>query len=281
VGRGFDGVEIELLDLLRVLQDLSELTHHSLTFGLVQRKARQPGNVIDGLSIDGHDVAILVGYLKVMAFPRSLLADHEKLVFELRPHWVSAVPPLLWTLVLLVGLFLGYQAMEAIFSNESTQETAKSVVGGLFTLAWIYLAVIPFLRWRFTFFVLTSDRLITRSGIIAKHSKEIPLERINDVAFTQTVLERVLGAGDLLVESAGERGQTRIANVRKPEQVQLMIYKETEANTERTMQPRSAPTVGASQTIPDQIEALARLRKAGAISEEEFQTKKKDLLDRM
>ena len=216
-----------------------------------------------------------------MAFPRSLLADHEKLVFELRPHWVSAVPPLLWTLVLLVGLFLRYQAMEEIFSNESTQETAKSVVGGLFTLAWIYLAVIPFLRWRFTFFVLTSDRLITRSGIIAKHSKEIPLERINDVAFTQTVLERVLGAGDLLVESAGERGQTRIANVRKPEQVQLMIYKETEANTERTMRPRAAPAATTSQSIPDQIEALARLRKAGAISEEEFQTKKKELLDRM
>jgi membrane protein YdbS with pleckstrin-like domain len=281
VRRGLDRVEIELLDPLGVLQDLSELTHHSLTLGLVEREAREPGNVIDCLPVDGHDVAILVGYLKDMAFPRSLLADHEKLVFELRPHWISAVPPLLWTLVLLVGLFLGYQAMEAIFSTESTQETAKSVVGGLFTLAWIYLAVIPFLRWRFTFFVLTSDRLITRSGIIAKHSKEIPLERINDVAFTQTVMERALGAGDLLVESAGERGQTRIANVRKPEQVQLMIYKETEANTERTMQPRAAPAVGTSQTIPDQIEALARLRKAGAISEEEFQTKKKDLLDRM
>jgi uncharacterized membrane protein YdbT with pleckstrin-like domain len=216
-----------------------------------------------------------------MGFPRSLLADHEKVVFELRPHWISAAPPLLWTLVLLVGLFLGYQAMEAIFSKESTQETAKSVVGGLFTLAWIYFALIPFLRWRFTIFVLTSDRLITRSGIIAKHSKEIPLERINDVAFTQTVLERVFGAGDLLVESAGERGQTRIGNVRKPEQVQLMIYKATEANSDRMMRPRSAPAVGGSQSIPDQIEALAGLRKDGAISEEEFQTKKKELLDRM
>jgi uncharacterized membrane protein YdbT with pleckstrin-like domain len=216
-----------------------------------------------------------------MAFPRSLLADHEKLVFELRPHWISAVPPLLWTLVLLVGLFLGYQAMEAIFSKESTQETAKSVVGGLFTLAWLYLAVVPFLRWRFTFFVLTSDRLITRSGVIAKHSKEIPLERINDVAFTQTVLERALGAGDLLVESAGERGQTRIANVRKPEQVQLMIYKETEANQNRMMRVGHDEPAPGGDNIPEQIAALGRLREQGVLTEAEFLAKKQELLKRM
>src|ERR671915_1500639 len=102
---------------------------------------------------------------------------------------------------------------------------------------------------------LIFDRLITRSGIIAKHSKEIPLERINDVAFTQTVLERVLGAGDLMVESAGERGQTRIENVRKPEQVQLMIYKETEANSTRLGAGQFQSLGGSLQaSIPDQIE---------------------------
>lgn len=215
-----------------------------------------------------------------MAFPRKLLADHEKLVFELRPHWVSVVPSALWSIAFLIALFLGYWAVDEIFATETQRETGKSVVGGILTLAWIALAIVPFLRWYFTMFVLTSDRLITRSGVLAKHSKEIPLERINDVAFSQTVLERVLGAGDLFIESAGERGQTRIDNVRKPEQVQLMIYKETEGNNERMMAPRGA--LGGSSPTGDtplaKLEALARLHEQGAITDADYEAKKQELL---
>lgn len=211
-----------------------------------------------------------------MGFPRNLLADHEKIVFELRPHWIALVPSVLWTVVLGVALFLAYEAAEAIVDGDPS--IAKSIAGGAVTIAWLLLAVLPFLRWFFTLFVLTSDRLITRSGVIAKHSREIPLERINDVTFNQSVLDRVLGAGDLLVESAGERGQTRIANVRKPEQVQLMIYKETEDNNNRMMRP-GRDTRGPS--IPDQIGALARLHEQGVLSEEEFESKKKELLKRI
>ena len=211
-----------------------------------------------------------------MAFPKNLLAEHEKIVFDLRPHWVAVVPSALWSIVALIALFGGYGAAEAIFDRNPSG--AKAFVGIVVTLLWIWLALIPFLRWRFTMFVLTSDRLITRSGIVAKESKEIPLERINDVAFSQSVIERVLGAGDLMLESAGERGQTRISNVRKPEQVQLMIYKETEANTNRMMRP---PDLRREWSVPEQIEALSRLKEQGVISEIEFEEKKRDLLNRM
>ncbi len=211
-----------------------------------------------------------------MGFPRALLADHEKIVFELRPHWVSLIPSVLWTFALGVALFLGYAAAEAIADGDPSG--AKSVIGGVVTLGWLALAVVPGLRWYFTLFVLTSDRLITRSGIVAKHSREIPLERINDVAFNQSVLDRILGAGDLLVESAGERGQTRIENVRKPEQVQLMIYKETEDNNNRMMKPG---TQRADASIPEQIAALARLNDQGVLSDAEFEEKKTELLKRI
>ncbi len=211
-----------------------------------------------------------------MGYPRNLLADHEKIVFELRPHWIAVVPSALWTVVLGVALFLAYQAAEAIVDGDPG--TAKSIAGGAVTIAWILLALVPFLRWFFTLFVLTSDRLITRSGVIAKHSREIPLERINDVTFNQSVLDRILGAGDLLVESAGERGQTRIANVRKPEQVQLMIYKQTEDNNNRMMRPRAA---GAGTSIPEQIQALALLKEQGVLTDLEFETKKQELLKRI
>jgi uncharacterized membrane protein YdbT with pleckstrin-like domain len=211
-----------------------------------------------------------------MAYPRNLLADHETVVFELRPHWVSLLPSTLWTFALGAALFLGYGAADAISDGEP--DMAKSIIGGVVTLAWIALALLPALKWYFTLFVLTSDRLITRSGIVAKQSREIPLERINDVAFNQSVLDRVLGAGDLLVESAGERGQTRIENVRKPEQVQLMIYKETEDNNNRMMRPG---TQRPEASIPEQIAALARLHDQGVLTDVEFEDKKRELLKRI
>ncbi|MFN2586661.1 MAG: PH domain-containing protein [Actinomycetota bacterium] len=217
-----------------------------------------------------------------MAFPRSLLAEHEKLIFDLKPHWVALVPPVLWTIAAVAALFLGYEGAEAVFDERRT--TAKMVVGAVVTIAWYFLAVLPALRWRFTMFVLTSDRLITRGGIIAKQSREIPLERINDITFTQTVLERVLGAGDLLIESAGERGQTRITDVRKPEQVQLMIYKQTEDNSTRIVQGQVGEVMGqgrAEPSVTEQLEHLGRLRKDGVLTEEEFQTKKAELLKRL
>jgi uncharacterized membrane protein YdbT with pleckstrin-like domain len=203
-----------------------------------------------------------------MAFPKELLADHERLVLETRPHWIALLIPALATLGAVVAMIL-------VPWDGTVELVAKSIVFA----AWILLAVIPFFQWRYTLFVLTSDRLITRRGVIAKTSKEIPLERINDVAFSQSIIERVLGAGDLLIESAGERGQERITNVRHPEQLQLTIYKEAEENSNRMMRGGAAPAP--SPGIPEQIEALARLNKQGVLSDSEFEAKKQDLLRRL
>lgn len=209
-------------------------------------------------------------------FPRELLADHEEIRFELRPHWLALVGPTFWTIVSLAVLIVGSR----LASDREAEAGLQQLVTLVALVLWIALAVIPYLRWQFTIFLLTTDRLITRTGIIAKRSKEIPLERINDVAFSQSVFERIVGAGDLLIESAGERGQEVISNVRKPEEVQLAIYRESEENSNRMMRGGAAGHIG-SPSIPDQIEALARLRDQGVIEPEEFEAKKKDLLKRI
>jgi membrane protein YdbS with pleckstrin-like domain len=213
-----------------------------------------------------------------MPFPRGLLADHEKIIFDIKPHWIALATPVLWTIGFLVVWALGYNLAKDQMDDPGTVQNvlALAALAGI-----LILGVVPFLRWWFTYFVLTSDRLITRTGVIAKHSKEIPLERINDVTFNQSVIERMLGAGDLLVESAGERGQTRISNVRNPEQIQLMIYKETEANQNRMMRGGSGEPTPAGDSIPEQIAALGRLREQGVLTEAEFLAKKQELLKRM
>lgn len=208
-------------------------------------------------------------------FPRELLAEHEDIRFELRPHWLALVGPVFWTIVSLAILIVGSR----LARDREWETGAQQLVSVASLLLWIVLAAFPFLRWLYTLFVLTTDRLITRSGIIAKRSKEIPLERINDVAFTQSVFERVVGAGSLMIESAGESGQNRITDVRHPEQVQLAIYKEAEENGNRMM--RGGTAAHQSPSIPEQIEALARLREQGVLTIDEFEAKKKDLLKRM
>jgi uncharacterized membrane protein YdbT with pleckstrin-like domain len=205
-------------------------------------------------------------------FPKDLLAEHETLIFDKRPHWVAMIPATLWAILIVVGSFFALSWID-------DPDWAKWAILLVAALGLIVLTVHPFLQWLYTNFVLTTDRLITRHGVIAKNSKEIPLERINDVTFTQSIIERMIGAGDLMLESAGERGQTRITNVRDPEGTQLTIYKETEKNNDRMMG-RGDP-VKMEPTIPEQIEALARLKEQGVISATEFETKKQELLRRL
>ena len=211
-----------------------------------------------------------------MPFPRKLLIENEELVFDLRPHWIAIVPAVLWGILTIVAGWFLYG-----FSSDHDSGIGKKIVLVAVLLSLLILTVGPILRWMFTIFALTTERLITRHGVLAKSSKEIPLERINDVSFNQGIFERMVGAGDLLIESAGERGQERITAVRKPEEVQKRIYMMVEDNSNRMMRPSAPPQERHEDSIPEQLEALGRLRAAGTISEAEFQTKKTELLKRM
>ena len=133
--------------------------------------------------------------------------------------------------------------------------------------------------------------------MFAKSGLEFPLERINTVFFGQSVLERILGAGDLRIESASQDGAQVFESIKKPQAVQNEIYKQMEANEGRKIdrmthgsqqmqaqqQPmqQMQPMQAAPASIPDQIAQLSALRDQGVISEAEFQAKKSDLLNRM
>jgi hypothetical protein len=121
---------------------------------------------------------------------------------------------------------------------------------------------------------------------------EMPLERINDVTFTQTVLERLVGAGSLRIQSGSEYGQNHFRDIRNPEDVQKLIYEMSEANEAR-MRGGDAPeggqggqarteTIATEEGSPlDEIERLATLKERGLLSEEEFETQKRRLLGRL
>jgi uncharacterized membrane protein YdbT with pleckstrin-like domain len=126
--------------------------------------------------------------------------------------------------------------------------------------------------------VITSERLIYRAGFIAKQGTEIPLEVIQNVAFGQTLFERIFKTGDLMVESAGTHGQTRYRDIPDPEMVQSVIYKAREARIGARQQAGFVSAPVADESPVSQLERLSRLHDAGKLTDEEFQAQKAKVL---
>lgn len=213
-----------------------------------------------------------------MPFPEDAIAPHETIVLNLHPHWwfivKSGVP-------LVIGMLVGVWAAVAIDSDFVKIAVALWVV---INLGWF---LVRFIQWISTHFVLTSDRVMSREGVLAKRGIEIPLERINTVFFEQGIFERMLGLGDLEIESASKDGAQRFEDIRRPSDVQKEIYIQMETNDNRKMDRMGQAASGgfapgpAAPSTADQITQLAQLRDQGHLTEAEFQAKKAELLNRM
>jgi len=212
------------------------------------------------------------------------------MVLDLRPHWLSLAPA---TLALVVAVILGIASLAV--GGRGTVHSATQVAAGVLVLLALGYFGLRYLKWTTTNFVLTSDRIITRRGVLSKEGVEIPLERVNTVFFHQSLFERMVGAGDLTIESAGERGNETFTDIRRPSIVQKEVYVQMEANENRkfdrpgarslpTVEPPPAPSSSAPRgtlTVPEQIEKLAELHQRGLISDEEYAQKKTEMLGRM
>jgi uncharacterized membrane protein YdbT with pleckstrin-like domain len=198
-------------------------------------------------------------------FPKKLLNTGERLVVDLHPHWwyfVRQAAALLVTIGVLVW----------VRTRDWDIPTLSAAFLTLLALLWF---VSRYLKWMTTNFAVTTHRVIYRSGVFAKHGIEIPLDRVNTIFFHQGILERLLGTGDLAIESAGERGTERFSDIRRPSKVQNEIYRLIEEEQDEHA------GAGRELSIPEQLEKLDELRRRGIIDEDEFKAKKTKLLDRM
>jgi uncharacterized membrane protein YdbT with pleckstrin-like domain len=141
----------------------------------------------------------------------------------------------------------------------------------------VYMAA-RLITWRAANLVVTNQRVIYRHGVVRRQSREIPLDRIQDVSFEQTMFERLVGAGSLTIESAGREGQEPFPDVAHPAKLQSTINQLIGDDRRRGNVPY---TIQSTLSIPEQIEKLAELAQRGIITEEEFQRKKEALLAEM
>ncbi|MFC4947142.1 PH domain-containing protein [Pseudonocardia sp. GCM10023141] len=156
-----------------------------------------------------------------MAYPDDLLVPGEQIVMHKHPHWKMLVLPVLALLLVIgIGSFLA-----ALVRNQSWAPWAwiALAVVGLVLVVW--LTVKPVVRWRTTHFVVTTRRVLVREGLVSRHGIDIPMSRINSVQFRHTVIERLLGCGTLVIESASDE-PLEFSDIPGVERVHALLYQE-------------------------------------------------------
>ncbi|WP_018156102.1 PH domain-containing protein [Demetria terragena] len=154
-----------------------------------------------------------------MAFSEKLLAQGERVELELRTHVKTVAAPILVFIVTVA-------AVAYLLKLRADNEWASwlmwliIVVGVLVFLVWV---AIPLIKWRTTQYVVTNRRLLTRTGLITRTGRDIPLYRINDVTYEKGPLDRILGCGTLIVSDATEKAGMELHDVPSVEKVQVRL----------------------------------------------------------
>lgn len=206
-----------------------------------------------------------------MPIPARELSDGEDVVADLRPHWSFMAGPLCLTVLAVAGAL-------GAFAGSSVPSPILVALLALLVVSVVWLGA-RYARWATTSFVVTTDRLVLRRGVLGRHGREIPVDRVNDVAFDQTLGERLVGCGRLVVESAGERGQEVVPRVPAPAAVQRLVYAQIERSRRRGGGSGGTGAV-AAMSIPEQLEKLDELCRRGIISRAELDAKRAQLLER-
>jgi len=253
-----------------------------------------------------------LGTLAVVPISSDLLDDGEDVLIDLRPHWAFLFAP-----VSLLALAI---ATAALVSVEFPH--APSPVSGILAVVVVvpaFWAVGRTARWLSTSLIVTDRRIVFRRGVLRRDVTHLRLQRIVDIHCSQTVLQRIIGSGKLIVEVEGEEGGISVEDVRRPRALQRVLTRqidnidrsdgmgspgyEQESVAEPRMRhamrepgsftPPQGVEVSASRapahgrvessgvSVPEQLIQLDQLRRRGILTEAEFAEKKAELLDRL
>ena len=142
----------------------------------------------------------------------------EVLVLDLHPHWWRFVKPVVLIIATLAALANTHRIPNNFLSDLAL------IIAQVFTALAVLNLALQSLKWYRTHFVLTSQRVIFQSGVIARSRIEISLHKINLVTFHQSIFERLINAGDIVIESGAEDGMETFTDVRDPQNVQAYIH---------------------------------------------------------
>jgi membrane protein YdbS with pleckstrin-like domain len=237
-----------------------------------------------------------------MRYADTLLADGEVISRRARQHWLALLLEARWAIV---AFTVGIVALIAVFVVP-LQGTSRDVVSWIALIAVVVGIVVLFVhawRWWAQDYLVTNRRILKVEGVFSKRSADSALEKINDAVLTQGILGRLLGYGDLDILTAADTAIDRYRMLADaPGFKREMLNEKHALETElagghapspplravappAATEPSAAAKPAADAVDPDAIArtlaSLADLRDRGAISSEEYDAKKRELLDRL
>ena len=146
--------------------------------------------------------------------PARYLAEGERVVLATHRHPTVLLPPLLTALAVVAGAsFLG--TLVSPGEGGDPVDLALGLVAMFFTARLLWRIV----QWGAERIVLTDQRMVEISGVFTRRVASMPLERMTDMTYRRTLLGRVLGYGEFLVETAGQvQALTRIDHLPRPDE---------------------------------------------------------------
>ena len=159
----------------------------------------------------------------------SSLTEGEVFVLQLHPHWKTLLRPFFILIVTLAAAL----ALLILLPAGADPPIVRIIIGAIALLLSIVFFAVPIARWRTTSYELTTRRLRLRSGIVSRSGRDFPLIRISDVSFQHGLIDRLLGCGQLIVESAGEHGQLVLNEIPHVQRVQSVLFQLVEDEQSR------------------------------------------------
>jgi uncharacterized membrane protein YdbT with pleckstrin-like domain len=160
-----------------------------------------------------------------MGYPKGALATDERVVLHRHPHWKRLVWPVLALLICTAAASFGAAVVSRTDWDPRTRQVVAGVIGGVWLMLVIWLSLRPILAWKTTHFVITDRRVMYRHGLLTRAGIDIPLARINSVEFRHGIVDRMVRAGTLVIESASQ-DPLEFNDIPQVEYVHSLLYHE-------------------------------------------------------
>ena len=151
-----------------------------------------------------------------MGYPEKSLNPGEQLAIDVRPHWKYLAGPIFAVAVVVVG--------SVVALVEDVPHWAEVALAVLLVLCLVWLLG-RYIKWVTTSFVVTTERLIMRKGVLRRSVREILRDRLTDITYNQTLLDRIMGCGNILLESPGRDSPETFPDLPHPVRIQNEIYR--------------------------------------------------------
>jgi membrane protein YdbS with pleckstrin-like domain len=210
-----------------------------------------------------------------MRYAEKQLAPGEQILYRAKYHWIFYGRAIL-LLLFSIAASATALVLEAKGAGPTPSKVAMYAAGALLLFSLVVFAVRG-IRARTDEFVVTDRRILHKVGVFAHETRQCPLERIQDVTVDQSFWGRLLGYGDLAIETASERGQILFPTIEHPEALRTAIWTHVGPGgvSVPTADVPGSPAAPAA-TPAGRLAELNDLKNRGLITPEEFEAKRRE-----